>query len=192
MPEDLRILADEELAAIVARRAGSIQAMNAAHAAMEVLYHRHVRPLRLFLSARVGQQADVEDVLQVVWQQVWHHLPGGFTGGNFRAWLYQIARNAVIDHHRKPRLEPRDDLGMRPDPRASSPEAGLVEQARQEALRRCLEKLEPGLAALVRARLAGETYEAICSRLNLAPSRAHKMYHQAKKQLRACVERERS
>jgi RNA polymerase sigma factor (sigma-70 family) len=189
MPEDLHHHGDEELAAIIGRRGRSIQAMSLAHAAMETLYIRHARPLRSFLAARVIPSADTDDVHQVVWQHVWSHLPNGFQGGNFRAWLYRIARNAAIDHGRKMRPDLVDDLETRPDPRGESPEAGLDEQARKDALSQCLAKLEAGLIALVRARLAGRSYEEINQELGLAPRRAHKMYHGAKKQLQTCVER---
>jgi DNA-directed RNA polymerase specialized sigma24 family protein len=68
----------------------------------------------------------------------------------------------------------------------------MLARERAEALRRCLEKLEATVVELVRARLAGEDYVAICQKLNLKPARAHKMYHQAKGQLQSCVERELS
>ncbi len=192
MPEDLDQTGDENLAAIIGRRAESSQAMSLARGAMETLYHRHAQPLRSFLAARVNWRADVEDVHQTVWEHIWSHLPGGFHGGNFRAWLYQIARNAAIDHNRKLRPDTRDDLETQPDPRGNSPEAGLVDQALKETLRRCLEKLEAGLTSLVRARLAGRSYGEISQELSLAPKRAHKLYHRAKKLLQTCVERELS
>jgi len=192
MPEDLDHFRDEELTAIVGRRAQSTHAMSVARTAMETLYHRHARPLRSFLAARVNRRADVEDVHQTVWEHIWGHLPSGFDGRNFRAWLYQIARNAAIDHNRKRRPDTRDDLETRPDPHGNSPEAGMAEQALKATLQRCLEKLETALIALVRARLAVLSYSEISQKLSLAPERAHKLYHKAKKQLQTCVEREMS
>ena len=35
--------------------------------------------------------AEFEDLHQKVWVRVWGHLPDGFRGGNFRAWLFQVA-----------------------------------------------------------------------------------------------------
>jgi RNA polymerase sigma-70 factor (ECF subfamily) len=189
MAEDLTNSRDEDLAALIAGRAASVRAMSLARAAMEILYRRHERPLRMFLAARVIPSGDAEDVQQIAWQRVWHRQPGGFTGGNFRAWLYEIARNAAIDHNRERRPDTRDDLASQPDPHGEEPESALVEQARAEALRRCLDKLDPQVVALVRARLTGAGYALICQKLSLRPGQAHKMYHQAKKQLQACVER---
>src|SRR5271166_5949051 len=192
MDEDLAESGDESLAALVARCAESMQAMRTAHEAMEILYRRHGRPLLSFLAARVSPRSDAEDLSQRVWQQLWLHLPrSGFSGDRFRALLYEIARNAVIDHHRKRRPEARDDL-ERLVGNSTDPSAGLLEAERTEALRRCLEKLEPQIAELIRSRLAGESYPEICKRLTLEARRAHMLYHKASKRLQSCVERELS
>ncbi len=65
----------------------------------------------------------------------------------------------------------------------------MIEQERMAILKRCLDGLDAVSAALVRARLGGEDYAAICGRLGLKPERAHKLFHQAKDRLRHCVER---
>jgi RNA polymerase sigma-70 factor (ECF subfamily) len=192
MADDLPSSSDETLAGLIARCAESARAMGTAHQAMEVLYRRHARPLMAFLVARVFPRADAEDVHQLVWQQLWHHLPrSGFSGGHFPALLYRIARNEAIDHSRKHRPEVRDDLETVVGP-SSNPGEGLLEEERKEALKRCLGKLEDQIAALVRARLAGEAYSEICQRLNVDARRAHALYHRASRQLQTCVERELS
>ena len=58
-------------------------------------------PLLLaFIVARVPS-SDCDDLHQEIWQRAWVALPGQFQGGNFRAWLHQITRNAIIDLSRK-------------------------------------------------------------------------------------------
>jgi RNA polymerase sigma-70 factor (ECF subfamily) len=176
---------DESLAETIARRGQSEEALRAARDACERLYLRHARLLLAFLSARV-KRSDLEDAHQAVWELVWQRLPGGFHGGNFRAWLYRVARNLVIDLGRKKRPE----LLGEGEPAVPAPaEAGPDEAERSEVLRGCLDRLPAELAALVRARLAGDSYEEICPRLGLKPERAHKLFHQAKEQLQACVQR---
>lgn len=182
---------DEELAQIIARRDESDRAWRAAQDACGQLYQRHARKLLAFLAAR-GNREDVEDVHQRVWERVWQHLPEGFRGGNFRAWLFQIARNSLIDQGRKHRP---DALGDDQEPRTRDedrPDIWLVEQERMVILSRCLERLEAEMkegAKLVRGRLAGESYPELCERLRLRPERAHKLFHLAKEQLQKCVER---
>lgn len=181
-------LSDEQLAEVIARRGPSGGSAGAARAAFEQLYHRHARLLLAFLAGRAGRN-DVDDIHQEVWQRVWHRLPDAFRGGDFRAWLYQIARNALIDLGRKKRPEALGDDEALADARVSLPVERLLEQERAEILRRCLERLGPEAAALVRARLGGDSYPEICRRLSMKPERAHKLFHLAKDQLQTCVER---
>jgi RNA polymerase sigma-70 factor (ECF subfamily) len=55
--------------------------------------------LRPFLARRVPP-ADVEDVLQDVFVRLQRGLPGLRDEERFTSWLFQIARNSVVEHHR--------------------------------------------------------------------------------------------
>jgi RNA polymerase sigma-70 factor (ECF subfamily) len=182
---------DEELAALVARRLDHDGAMSAARAAFEQLYRRHAPALLAFLAARV-RRADSEDVHQDVWRRVWVHLPDQFRSGNFRAWLFQIARNAVVDQSRRRKPDPLADPGRLADTRSDAIDQPLIDAEHREALRRCLELLKPKSAALVRARLGGEDYTTLCKRLGINTNAAYRMMNDAKTQLKTCVERAES
>ena len=145
-------------------------------------------PGRSWPSSPPARRGDLDDLNQEVWRRAWHHLPEQFRGGNFRGWLHQIARNAVIDHARKRRPELLEDADSLPDGRHGRPESRLIERERSEALRNCLGRLSAVAAELVRARLGGDPYEDICKRLGLPPPRVHKMFHRAKEQLQTCLE----
>jgi RNA polymerase sigma-70 factor (ECF subfamily) len=181
---------DEHLAAVAGRRGGPDR--EAAREACQELYRRHARRLLAFLAARVPR-SDLEDVHQTVWVQVWKHLPGGFDGRNFRAWLYQIARNLVASHFRQRRPQARGAAGERADTRPSTqPLETLLERERRLLLEKCLARLESRLAELVRGRLAGETYDELCPRLGLTPAQGHKLFHTAKAALHDCVNQSRA
>ena len=65
--------------------------------------------LMRFIRARVPNEADAEDILQDVWQQLVTTLEDGpveRVGG----WLYKVARNRIIDQYRKPRAASLDAL----------------------------------------------------------------------------------
>ena len=129
---------------------------------------------------------------QAVWQRVWQRLPESFVGGNLRAWVFRVARNYVVDCARKrtPQSLPQaDDADAFADAAQVSPHRRLEEQERQDILRRCLKKLEATAARVVRSRLAGEQYVTICEQTGLQPAQAHKVFYQAKQQLRDCVQR---
>jgi RNA polymerase sigma-70 factor, ECF subfamily len=179
---------DEQLAAAAARRGDSDRALCAARDAFEQLYRRHAPLLLAFIAAR-ARPADREDLNQEVWRRAWHHLPQQFHGGNFGAWLYQIARHALIDHGKKRKAEALPNPEVVPDGHAGRDVDGLLERERMEALRQCLEKLSATAAALVRARLAGDDYPDVCCQLGLKSGQAYKLFHSAKDQLKTCVER---
>lgn len=175
--------ADEELAAAVARAGPEAQTAFAA------LYERHARPLLLFLAARLAR-SHLDDVHQEIWTRIWQSLPTGFHGGNFRAWLFQIARNHLIDLARKKKPEglPADyDVADRGGVHA---EALLVEQERLTRLRHCLEKLDARSQKVVRARLEGIAYEELARELDLKSATVHQVFHRAKEQLQDCVGRD--
>lgn len=143
--------------------------------------------LLAFLSSRV-KRSELDDIHQEIWSRVWQHLPTHFDGNNFRAWLFRIARNYIIQWSRRRRPDLAEDLRMVTDD-DTAPEHQLAEQERMEILSRCLSRLQKELAELVRSRLSGESYDDICTRLGLPPARAHKLFHTAKAQLSMCVEK---
>jgi RNA polymerase sigma factor (sigma-70 family) len=180
---------DDELAAACARRDESPRARRVAEAAFRTLYDRHARRLIAFLAGRVGG-AVLDDVHQDVWVNVWRALPTRFRGGDFRAWLFQIARNLVIDQRRKRTPEALSAEAQLVD-RRQWDAARSVESHRWAALARCLQKLEradPRAADLVRSRASGESYGAFCERTGIPADKAYRAFHQAKARLQACVE----
>jgi DNA-directed RNA polymerase specialized sigma24 family protein len=84
-----------------------------------------------------------------------------------------------------------DDHGL-PDARIARPEDDLIHREQAEVLKKCMDKLPPQVATLVRSRLSGEDYAAICESLKLESTRAYKLFHDAKSQLRSCVEQSMS
>lgn len=66
------------------------------------LYDKYVDDIFRFVSFRVRNQAEAEDLSADVFLKAWQYLSGGSRGiENFKALLYRIARNVVIDHYRK-------------------------------------------------------------------------------------------
>ena len=63
--------------------------------------------LRPFLARRVAA-ADVDDVLQDVFVRIQRGVAGVRDDQRFAAWLFQVARSAIADHHRK-RARSRED-----------------------------------------------------------------------------------
>jgi RNA polymerase sigma-70 factor, ECF subfamily len=56
--------------------------------------------LRAFISRRVRNQADVDDLVQRVLLQIVKGIGSLRDGGRLHAWVYKTARNAILDHYR--------------------------------------------------------------------------------------------
>ena len=70
------------------------------------IYDTHMDDLFRFIYARVEDRQTAEDITSDVFLKAWENLDGyQIRGAPFRAWLYRIARNAVIDHYRTRKQE---------------------------------------------------------------------------------------
>ena len=137
--------------------------------------------LRTFIAVRVGNQADAEDILQDVFLRVYAHLDALADEQRLMTWVYQIARNAIVDHHRRRR------------PTAPLPEAIAAPEAPPDDL---IPELLPGLAtmlgrlspedreALVLTEVEGLSQREVADRLGLSLSGAKSRVQRARKKLR--------
>lgn len=69
----------------------------------EQLWQDYQPQLRHFLQTRVHNAADVDDLLQDIWIKSYQHLETVQQPSKVQAWLFQIARNSLIDYYRKSR-----------------------------------------------------------------------------------------
>jgi RNA polymerase sigma-70 factor (ECF subfamily) len=66
------------------------------------LYDQHHEALYRYIWMRVGEKQTAEDLTGEVFMRMLDALPRFRpTGVPFRAWLYRIARNLLVDHYRK-------------------------------------------------------------------------------------------
>lgn len=80
-----------------------IAPLHAPAPALEQLWTEFATPLRAFLRGRVRDAADAEDLLQDIFLKVHQRIGGLRDAAKLEGWIYQIARNAVIDHYRRQR-----------------------------------------------------------------------------------------
>lgn len=70
-----------------------------------LLYERYLDAIYRYIYFRVGNPSDAEDLTEEVFVKGWEAITDFKLGPdqNFSAWLYRIAHNLVVDHHRKRR-----------------------------------------------------------------------------------------
>lgn len=68
------------------------------------LYDFYMPRIYRFVLVKVGHREEAEDLTHQTFLKAWENIHTyDFQGYPFGSWLYRIARNAVIDHHRKAR-----------------------------------------------------------------------------------------
>jgi RNA polymerase sigma-70 factor (ECF subfamily) len=66
------------------------------------LYQLYLDDIYRYVYYRTGDTRDAEDLTEQVFLRAWEALPGYKRRGNpFTSWLYRIAHNLVVDHHRR-------------------------------------------------------------------------------------------
>jgi RNA polymerase sigma-70 factor (ECF subfamily) len=131
--------AEREEDAALARRAASGEAE-----AFGALYDRYVDSVYRYVFYRVRNEAEAEDVTSDVFMKALRAMPKYEPRQAFLAWLYRIARNAVIDRSRRHAsreqvsfedalAHPNADQVVNPDTRIlAGSDASVVRQAMQQ------------------------------------------------------------
>lgn len=150
--------------------------------------------LRGFLVGQVGEPATADDLLQDVFLKLHRHGCDLQEKTSPRAWLYQVARNAVVDHWRRRRdtTEIPDDLARVETPSEESMLAKLA-----PCLRPMIESLPVAYADALRlTELDGMPQAEAARRLGLSltalKSRVRRGRAQLKTMLLQCCEFELS
>jgi RNA polymerase sigma factor (sigma-70 family) len=125
--------------------------------------NRH-RVFRYFLRA-VGQSDTAHDLTQDVFLRVSRAVVPSAADGEIRAWLFRIARNLALDHHRKRVRQPDPVALVERDARSPSQD---VELAVNEALA-ALADLDRDVFLM--REVAGLGYEEIGRACGLTPER---------------------
>jgi RNA polymerase sigma-70 factor (ECF subfamily) len=165
-------------------REPSDEALMAAYAggdvsAFERLYARYRGPLYRYILRQVGDAPTANDLYQGSWEKIIKAREKYSASAPFKAWMYRIAHNHLVDHFRRIRplaeLSPENMASGNPGPEqvamgaqaaASLTEAVLqLPREQREAL---LLKLESGLDLQSIAEVTGVNPETAKSRLRYA------------------------
>ncbi|MSQ30521.1 MAG: sigma-70 family RNA polymerase sigma factor [Dehalococcoidia bacterium] len=104
------------------------------------LYDRFQPEIVRYLAHRVGDPDAAEDLAQQVFLKAWQAIPRYEARGvPFRAWLYRMAHNQMVDHFRTRR--PTTDLEGVEIPEESEAESSLLTAEMSEALTNALGRL---------------------------------------------------
>jgi RNA polymerase sigma-70 factor (ECF subfamily) len=79
---------------------------------LEEIWTQFSTRLRFFIRGRVRDDASADDILQTVFMKIQQRLDSLRGAEKLESWIYQIARNAIVDHYRtsRPTEELTDDV----------------------------------------------------------------------------------
>ena len=140
--------------------------------------------LRRFIAGRVRGEADVEDILQEVFIKIHRGLDRLDDHFKLHAWVYQITRNAIIDHYRRggPDVEMPEEL---PDRIAEEEDSEGAEAEVATCLRPMAEDLpEKYREALLLTDIEGLTQKEMAERLGISLSGAKSRVQRAREKLK--------
>jgi len=163
--------------------------VSGAKPAFEDLYRAYVDRIYAFLRSQLGSAADAEDVTSQVFMKAFeaysrfeprHASPA--------AWLFQIARNAALDHHRRAGRLERTERALAREP-APSVDPGTVVQERMlyRELMEAVARLPDRHREVIGLRHSGLSFHEVGGVTGCSEDAAKMLYHRALKALRAAV-----
>jgi RNA polymerase sigma-70 factor (ECF subfamily) len=134
------------------------------------IWKQYHAKLHGFIQSRVGDPSIADDILQEVFARIYSRIHTLKDSGKIQNWIYQITRNAIIDHYRAHKT-------MEELPESvSTPEMDPTEKTRQEIRGWFLPMIESlpdhYRQALVLSEIEGLTQKEVAKRQGLSLSGA--------------------
>jgi RNA polymerase sigma-70 factor (ECF subfamily) len=150
--------------------------------ALGFLYTRYADDIHRYVRSIVCDQHEAEDVTQQVFAKLIHVI-GKYEERQvpFVAWILRVARNLAIDHMRRQRMTPVEEVRTT-DEGSGDPAGGRPMSDLQEALSRLpMDQRE----VLVLRHFAGLSPTEIATRTGRSEGSIHGLHHRGRRALRA-------
>jgi RNA polymerase sigma-70 factor (ECF subfamily) len=133
------------------------------------LYRRYAGELFGFAASALGDREQAEEVVQDVFAQLWRHA-GDYDQrrASVRTWLYAIARNRIVDAHRRAAARPKRAEEAESLDNAAEIDAALDQAVLRWQITAALAKLSPAHREVIRlAHYGGLTMREIAERTGI-------------------------
>lgn len=150
-----------------------------------LLYDRYIVKIYNFVYYKTQHKETAEDLVSSVFLKAVRKI-GSFEpeGGSFQAWLYQIARNTVIDHYRSKKYDKQiDDIWDMPA--GGDTERDTDMKIRLEKIEKYLKRLKSEQRDIIIMKIWQDmSYQEIAAALGKSEASCKMMCSRALKQLR--------
>jgi RNA polymerase sigma factor (sigma-70 family) len=152
--------------------------------AFEELFRRYQGRVCAFVVRRVHDHGRAEDLTQDVFLSALRHLRATSSEITFKPWLFEIARNATIDLHRRSSRTEEVPVHRMELVGADPPEIEVLTRERLADLQGAFDELnEVHHRALVMRELEGRSYREIGERLTLTQPAVESVLFRARRRL---------
>ena len=155
--------------------------------AFSQIYRTHLDRIYRYVYFRVGSVQEAEDLTETVFLSAWKAI-GRYQerGTAFQAWLYRIASNLIIDHHRaRKETEHLEVVEEIPAEGGAGPEAWVANAEDTEALRKGIQCLpEEGQQVLLLRFVEGLSHAQVAEVLGKSEGACRAIQHRALAALR--------
>jgi RNA polymerase sigma-70 factor (ECF subfamily) len=155
------------------------------------LYEKYLEPIYRYVRFHIPVTEEAEDLTEAVFLKVWELIRDSGDRPrirNFRAWLYRVAHNQIIDHHRKKRpiaVDFHDNPGLIGQSESDT-ESDVLNILDQDALIEALNTLDQQDRDVIIMRfLHGLSHTEVGKVLELEPGHVRVLQHRALRKLRS-------
>lgn len=166
------------------------QVQAGADRAFDALMARHKRPILNFVYRLTGDAAEAEDLALDVFVRAYRALTsGGYRRGRaeFSTWLFQIARNAALDHLRHQKRHPTEPLPEyddRPDLGKTAPQEIAARETDEQIATAVAELPEDQRTALILSEYEDRSHAEIAAIMKTSTKSVEARLYRARQFLR--------
>jgi RNA polymerase sigma-70 factor (ECF subfamily) len=159
--------------------------------AFAVLVHAYELPVFNYVFRMVGDRPLAEDLTQDIFLRIYQGLPQFSLRCRFTTWIFQIAKNRVLDELRARERKPRSTVNVDDAPPLEVLDAPVEQTEAIDALWRAVEALNADLKmALLLRDIAGLSYNEIADSLEVTLATVKWRIYKAREEVQIALERE--
>lgn len=160
--------------------------------AFGLLYSHYLDEIYRFVYFKISDEQIAEDITEDTFLKTWKSLSRIYKENgkvdNFRAWLYRVANNLVIDYYRK--KKPVLNLDRSWAKKQPLPEDLVLKEELSNKLVRLIKHLEPNHQEIIVLRLVNDlSHKEISEIMNISEGYSRVLLYRALKHLKRMLEK---
>jgi RNA polymerase sigma-70 factor (ECF subfamily) len=159
--------------------------------AFSIIVRTYEQPVFNYVLRLTGDRSLAEDLTQEVFLRVFQGLPGFSLRSRFTTWLFQVAKNRVLDELRALERRPKAVVALEDIPPLEVVDAPVERAEAIDAVWRAVELLNPDLKmALLLRDIVGLSYTEIAETLEITLATVKWRIYKAREEVQVALQRE--